>query len=281
MASPAGRTFVDWTAEDGPPLPRYSRDLRNGVLVAAGMSHPHLDRAPIVEALVDLRVDPELFSLGALEPFQKAAATDFPDQRRVLFVTSNVDLRDMDAPKITTPLPDTKGYACWSEDKRRVIQARVNGFSFSHLGPYDRWETLRDDARTWWRTYRDRTQPQRVTRCALRFINRLDLPQPMGDLAEYLKTVPQIGEGLPQTLSGLFMRLVLPFPRATAIVTQAVDDAGVTQEKLPVILDIDVFAEGDFSPDGEEIWSRLEELHTIKNEVFFRSITPEAVRLFR
>ena len=80
--------------------------------------------------------------------------------------------------------------------------------------------------------------------------------------------------------SGPFMRLVVPFPGATAIITQAVDDPGVTATKLPVIFDIDVFVEGRHEPRGEELWECLEGLRTIKNEVFFQSLTAEAVNLF-
>jgi uncharacterized protein (TIGR04255 family) len=245
------------------------------------MAHPHLERAPIVEALVDLRIEPELPGLPALEPFERAAAHDFPDKRPMVFFTGSLDLRDRDEPKASTPLPDTRGYACWSADKRRVVQGRVNGFSFSHLGPYDRWQSLREDARQWWQIYRGATNPLHVTRCALRFINRMELPLPMRDLADFLRTLPQIGAGLPQSVSGLFMRLVLPFPAATAIITQAVEDSGVTPQVLPVILDIEAFVDGPFAPEGEDVWSRLEELRQVKNDVFFQSITAEAVNLFR
>jgi uncharacterized protein (TIGR04255 family) len=103
----------------------------------------------------------------------------------------------------------------------------------------------------------------------------------MRDLGDYLKTAPQIADDLPQTLSGLFMRLVVPFPHATAIITQAVDDANVTPEKLPVILDIDVFREVVLAPDGADLWTCLEELRTVKNDVFFKSLTPKALDLFR
>jgi uncharacterized protein (TIGR04255 family) len=246
------------------------------------MSHPHLDRAPIAEAIVDLRIDPELSSLQILEPFQKAAADDFPDQKRLFVMSSNFDTSDKAGPKVTTTAPEVKGYACWAADRHRVVQARVNGFSFSHLAPYDKWEALRDDARAWWVRYRELTRPARVTRCALRFVNRLELPLPMHDFSDYLRTLPAIGDGLPQTLSGLFMRLVVPFgSTATAIITQAVDDAAITPQRLPVILDIDVFREVVLVPDGEEIWTCMEELRTVKNDVFFKSLTPEAVDLFR
>jgi uncharacterized protein (TIGR04255 family) len=246
------------------------------------MSHPHLDRAPIVEALVDVRIDPELASLEILEPFQQAAAGEFPDQKRVFLLASNFDMTDPERPKVTTATPAVKGYACWAGDKRRVVQGRVNGFSFSHLAPYDEWKTLRDDARAWWIKYREATHPTRVTRCALRFINRLELPLPMRDLTDYLRTVPEIADGLPQTLSGLFMRLVVPFgPDATAIITQAIDDANVTAEKLPVILDVEVLREVVLAPDANDLWACMDELRTVKNDVFFKSLTPEGLKLFQ
>jgi uncharacterized protein (TIGR04255 family) len=246
------------------------------------MSHPHLDRAPIVEAIVDFRVAPELSSLQILEPFKQALAADFPDQKRVFVLASNLDVSDEDRPKVTTSMPEVKGYACWAADRRRVVQARVNGFSFSHLAPYNQWSVLRDDARAWWVKYRDLTGPERVTRCALRFVNRLELPLPMRDLSDYLRTLPEISRDLPQTLSGLFMRLVVPFgTTATAIIIQAVEDAAVTPQKLPVILDIDVFRDVVLAPDREDdMWTCMEELRTVKNEVFFKSLTQAGLNLF-
>src|ERR1700722_11726801 len=142
--------------------------------------------------MVDFRVDPELPSLTALEPFLRAAASEFPEQKRVFVVASNLDLSDQERPTVTTTVPEVKGYACWATDKRRVVQARVNGFSFAHLAPYDRWEVLRDDAKVWWSRYGELTHPARVTRCAVRFINRLELPLPMGDLSDYLRRLPEM-----------------------------------------------------------------------------------------
>jgi uncharacterized protein (TIGR04255 family) len=104
----------------------------------------------------------------------------------------------------------------------------------------------------------------------------------MGDLSDYLRTLLEIGDGIPQTLSGLFMRLVVPFGKtATAIITQAVEDSAVTPQRLPVIFDIDVFREVVLAPDGSDLWTCMEELRTVKNEVFFKSLSPEAVNLFR
>lgn len=238
-----------------------------------------LGKAPIVEALIDLHVEPLLAGLDDLRPFEDLARAEFPERKRVIQWQSNVDLRD-DEPKVTSPPPEVKGYAFWTSDKRRVMQARLNGFSFSHLAPYNRWPALRDDARGWWKKYCGESKATEVKRYAVRFINRLELPLPMKDFADYLRTMPRVADGLPQSLSGVFMRLVVPFPDGTAIITQTIDEAGVTAEMIPVILDIDVFQTGTIPADGDELWQRLEKLRQIKNDVFFNSLTPKAWRLF-
>lgn len=238
-----------------------------------------LGKAPIVEAIIDIHVDPPLASLDALEPFEVLAHAKFPDRKRVIQWQGSVDLSS-EEPKVTSPPLEVKGFAFWTLDKRKVLQARVNGLSLSHLAPYETWSALERDARGWWDEYRRLTGAAVVTRYAVRFINRLELPLPMKDFADYLRTMPTVARGLPQGLSGVFMRLVVPFPDATAIITQAIDEAGVTAEKVPVILDIDVAQSERLPADGDELWKKLERLRKLKNDVFFESLTPAAWRLF-
>ncbi len=238
-----------------------------------------LTKAPIVEASIDVQVEPPLPHLDDLDRFGELAREEFPERKRVVQWQGSVDL-SVDEPKVTSPSPEVKGYAFWAADKKRVMQARVNGFSFSHLAPYDRWAALRDDARMWWTTFCGVSKAVQVSRYALRFVNRVDLPLPMNDFGDYFRTIPRVADGLPQSLSGAFMRLVVPFDNATVIITQAIDEAGVTSECIPVILDIDVFQTGTLRVDGDELWERLETLRQIKNDVFFKSLTPLAWRLF-
>lgn len=237
------------------------------------------EKAPVVEALLDFHVQPALANLEELAAFEALVQPEFPERKRVITWQGNFDLRE-DEPKLTVPAPEVKGFAFWTPDKLRVIQARVDGFSLSHLAPYDKWSTLRDDARSWWEKFAHITKPSAVTRYALRFINRVELPLPMKDFSDYLRTLPTVAGHLPQGLSSVFMRLVVPFPDATVVITQAIDETGVTAETVPVILDIDVSQLGPVSPSGDELWSRLESLRRIKNDVFFESLTPAAWRLF-
>ncbi|PSR27873.1 MAG: hypothetical protein C7B46_19230 [Sulfobacillus benefaciens] len=50
-----------------------------------------------------------------------------------------------------------------------------------------------------------------VSRLGLRYRNRLDLPLPIRDFKDYLRTVPEISPDMPQELSGMFMRVQVPF----------------------------------------------------------------------
>lgn len=72
------------------------------------------------------------------------------------------------------------------------------------------------------------------------------------------------------------MRVVVPMERGIAIITQAIDEAGLTEQILPVILDIDVFVEREFDPSGDEIWGCLDDLREMKNDIFYKSLTPAA-----
>jgi uncharacterized protein (TIGR04255 family) len=95
---------------------------------------------------------------------------------------------------------------------------------------------------------RNITQPENITRLAVRYINRLDLPLPVADLKDYLRPVPKIAPGLPQSLSGYFMQLQIPQEdiKGVLILNEALvpppsPDVG------SVLLDIDIFRDAEVS----------------------------------
>jgi uncharacterized protein (TIGR04255 family) len=172
------------------------------------------------------------------------------------------------------------GYFFWSADKRQAVQARLDGFSFSRLRPYESWNALHAEAQRLWELYVQVAQPLSVERVALRYINRIELPTPL-DLEEYLATYPELGDGCPQTLSDLYMRLVAQQGAATVVITEAIDDSSVKPGSAAFILDIDVFQRVRFPPsDSSQLWSILAEIRKLKNDVFFNSITSKTAALF-
>ena len=106
-------------------------------------------------------------------------------------------------------------------------------------------------------------------------------PLPLRDFKDYVLTTPEIAPGLSQGLSEFFMRLVLPWPteRCVSIVTQTMEPPH--GDRLPYIVDIDVFRESAAEPSDVSIWEAFEEIRELKNRIFFESLTKRALDLFQ
>jgi len=239
--------------------------------------HPHLAHAPITEAIIDLRVDAPGLTLEKLAGVHEVVRDSFPEKQDRIEYEFVLKVNDNAPRKKEKRL----GWLAWSADRSRAMQARLDGFALSRLPQYRNWEELRDEARRAWGAYSETVKPRSVTRLAVRYVNRIELPQPIKSFDDYFQTFPRIGPTLPQVLSGVFVRLLLPFDGATASITHAIDVSGVTESVVPVVLDIDVFRDIDFEPQSDDVWSALEELRHIKNKVFFGSITKKLEEMFQ
>jgi uncharacterized protein (TIGR04255 family) len=246
------------------------------------MTWPHLPKAPIEEALIDIRVTlPAGRALASLRPFAESLATDYPRCRERVAVEGRMSVGP-DGQHAFQSASQPDGYLVTSGDGLMVAQARLDGFSFSRLRPYETWEHVRDEARRLWARYLDVAEPTEVTRIAVRYINRLLLRVPV-ELADFVRTSPTIAPDLPQVMTGVFMQVVLPFPkRAVAcVVTQALDPRPLPENEVAYIFDIDAFRETTEPPGDPHLWDVLEELRAVKNEVFFKSMTERALEMFR
>ncbi len=245
--------------------------------------YPVFKNAPIIEALLDVRVElPKEVDLKKLEEFHDLVRERFPEKKERKFFKAEIKF----PPAITsTALPTssgTVGYLFHSPNERKIVQARVDGFTFNKLKPYENWESFRSEARKLWDLYLKIANPVRVTRIAVRYINRIDVPLPLKDFKEYILTTPEIAPNLPQALSQFFMRLVIPNPdiQATAVIIETMENP-VDNKRLPLILDIDVWRETAYENNQSKMWDDFEELRAFKNDIFFNSITEKTKELFR
>lgn len=240
--------------------------------------------APITEALLDIQVTlPKDIDLSKLESFQDAIKNRYPMKRERTSWQSKIKF---DPEKGPEPLPSSggvDGFLFHSADGKQIVQARLDGFTFNKLKPYDKWEALRDEAQKLWAHYIEIANPEQVTRVALRYINRIEIPLPLKDLKDYILTVPEIAAGFPQGLRNFFMRLEIPILSidSLAIVTLTMEPPAETKT-LPLIFDIDVIYNSTaLDPSSSHVWSKLEDLHNLKNDIFFKSITEKTERLFQ
>src|SRR2546427_3276739 len=242
---------------------------------------PELPNPPITEALLDIRCKlPPDVHLDSLAVLHEAMRDRYPNRRERRAYEASFQIKPEGQLEVLAPSGQPDGYLFTSADGRQTVQTRLDGFTFNRLKPYMRWETFRDEAKVHWRAYAELAKPETISRIALRYINRIEVPLPVQDFREYVLTTPEIGPGLPQGLSNFLMRLELPDPRSgsTAIITETMEPP--KDGRLPLILDIDVIRETPFDPRSEDYWEVFEQLHDFASEIFFRTVTDKARELF-
>lgn len=238
----------------------------------------HYAHAPLTEAIIDIRVElPSEIGLSKLADAIHDRAEDYPKREELFIVQGQMSV----GPEIGASARQTSnGYRFISKDGRQICQARLDGFAFSRLAPYEAWPPFRDEARRLWDAYRSIASPKNVTRIGMRYINRLDLPIPIADFKDYLRTVPEISSGMSQGLSGYFMQLQLPQVdlNAMLVLNQALIPPPAPK-LVSVLLDIDLYCDGDLPSDEQGLWERFEAFRNRKNKVFEASITDRVRRL--
>jgi len=247
------------------------------------VEYTHLRNAPITEALIDIRVKvKEGFDVERFQTLFDGISSQYSDKKARQRWEGRLEFKKGEG-TISTGAETIDGYIFTSSDRKQVFQARIDGFTFNRLKPYDKWETFRDEAKRLWQLYSSLVAPE-IVRVAVRYINKFNIPlfpQPPRDFNEYLTAAPIVPEGLPQGVSSFLSRIVVHDPEADsdATITQAFEQI-IDPKFLPIILDIDVFRQKELISE-EEAWQTLEKLRYIKNDIFFRSITEKAKELFK
>ena len=242
-----------------------------------------LRNAPITEALIDIRVKiQDDFNVERFQSLHDEIVTEYPDKKKKLKWEGKLEIKEGGTP-VSEGTKTVTGYLFKSTDGKQIFQARIAGFTFNRLKPYDKWETFRDEALRLWKLYRDIFSPE-IIRVALRFINKIDIPIPSQtvlDFDDYLAAGPIVPKELPQGVSSFLTRVVIRDSDidAMAIITQAFEQI-IDPKFIPIILDIDVFKQKEIISE-EEAWQALEKMRHLKNRIFFASITEKAKELFQ
>lgn len=233
----------------------------------------HYPNAPLIEALLDIRAElPEDVSLESLAAVGEAEREGYPTKReRTRFEQEMIGRGSSIVSTAARNLP--LGYRFDSADGQQLFHAQVDGFTFNRLKPYPHWELFRAEARRVWESYCSFAHPVRVTRLALRYINRFDLPA-HAQFEDYLNTLPAVAPPISQSWGRFLMRVEIPQPDIDAelVLTEAMVEPQIPNTGA-IVLDIDLFRSVDLAPDSESMWDAFETLRERKNEIFEACIT--------
>ncbi len=259
--------------------------MTSRIIIDTDEKFPHLTKAPIVEAVIEVSAQAEQpWDEPLITEQLKARLPDYPNvqSQREFRHEVKVELGQ----KAEGAIQDLgwKGLRFESADKLQVAQFNRDGFLFSRLQPYDSWEQICSEGLRLWQIYIDLANPAEIHRLGLRFINRMILSQGDEQLEDFLQVLPQQPRGLDLPLAGFFYHDTLGVPGSPYAINirrtiQPPDKP--TDKEIGLILDIDVFTSQPFEVKSGVVERYLAEMRWLKNKVFYGSISPKAMEKFK
>jgi uncharacterized protein (TIGR04255 family) len=243
----------------------------------------HLKNAPIKEAVIDFRakVSPE-FDVKKFLVLKDELREKFPKFEERLLFKGGIKFKHGKPEQPITEYQGIHGYFFKTQDEKKVVQFRIDGFTFSKLKPYTNWEEVFREARELWEVYLKLAKPESIPRLAVRYINHIEISLPIVDLSKYFTKPPEVPDDINSVIHGFLSKLVVynQSLKISANIIQALEKSARSDNTIIIILDIDAFKVGDFISKHDEILITFKDLHNFKNQIFFNSITEETARLF-
>lgn len=230
--------------------------------------------APIAEAVFDIVVTPAMDALARLRNLE--LGEDYPVRKEAVLLEGQIQATDEGVS--TNTRRNLVGFRFLSPDEKQILLTGQNRFTFSRLHPYESWREFSREALRLWDLYSRATAPTEVVRLGLRYINQIELPQGPVDIAQYLRTRPEISEDMPTQTTGYFLNLEIPMPDHAATL-HLVETILAEDNRSSLVLDIDVFRSVELDR-GADLTKQFDSLRAAKNLVFEASITEDARRLF-
>ncbi len=247
----------------------------------------HLEKAPIVEAIISIDIGPPLSDdlLAAVEAASTAISEDYPESEPLRHMQFQFGVGPGSSPLTQQSVQQDFGRKHVSSDKRQLVVFQRNGFSFSRLPPYQRWGSFRDEAKRLWSVFRSATGPVPIVRFGLRYINRVSIPigQPVNQFLKLYAELPDNPDGSPRVKNSSYLRvdsMLTEIPAGYLIVQQATLPPE-REEAETLSLDFDISITPPAAVTEEYVWETLETARRVKNQLFLDSLTPQFLETIR
>lgn len=240
---------------------------------------PHYNRAPITEALIDIRTETPQLRFEDLQAL-KGQLSDYPNEE----TRTLGEFKFQFGQGVQAASEKPWALLFRNQENNQVVQFRLDGFTFSRLEPYETWERLSSEARRLWEIYRQVVGVQKIVRVAVRYINLFKLPGLRVEPEEYLNIFPQVPQELPRELRdfGPFsMSLPMNQPDLKGILV--INERNALQVALPdvvpIVVDFDLYVDNPPVSNEKELWAFFAKLRERKNLYFEASITDKTREL--
>lgn len=244
-----------------------------------------LDRAPIIEAVLDIDCDlPPTLDWNDLKAAAREAFREAYPKARQQFVQNHVLTAGEEGAPVLQFNEGLGALQFLTVDEKQLLQFRANGFSFNRLAPYTTLNDYLGDIQTAWEKFRDLAGPVMVRKIGLRMINRILLPMEGGKfkVSDYFTTAPRLPDtGMKLGIVGFLDQQVVADEETGNLANIVKTSQLPEDDKLPVILDIDTYFLCQMPPpEWSELMPRIESLRNLKNRIFQHTLTPQCLNLF-
>jgi uncharacterized protein (TIGR04255 family) len=249
---------------------------------------PNLPRAPIVEAVIEIRGRAQsLWREDLVAEEVRSLAGDYPKAVSKNEFHHQLKFKPNDT-VVESKAEDLgwRGFALQTTNDHQIVQFYRDSYVFSRLPPYEDWVRFRDEALRLWQIHLKMAQLAEVQRIGVRFINKFNLPAGDTKIQDYIQPHPVSPSGFksPLPFVGFLHQDTLAIPGHPYAVTtirtiQPPQNHGT--EGFALIVDIDAFTVYPFTLTQDSLESKLEDLRWIKNKVFFGSVTEKALKMFQ
>lgn len=244
-----------------------------------------LKDAPIVEAVLDIDCDmPPNLNLATLrDSAREVFKRDYP-KLRVQFLEEHRIERKAAEPPVFQSHRAIQALQFLQEDEKQLVQVRTQGFSFNRLAPYTNLDNYLPEIQRTWELTVELAAPVQVRAVRLRYINRILIPNSGRGvkLQDYFKVSPRLPEEDKLVLMGFLHQHAAIEPATGHHANLIFTSQPATDDKLPVILDIAVTANGNGAIENwEQIVARVRSLRGLKNRIFKNTLTEQCLNLFQ
>lgn len=235
---------------------------------------------PIVEAVFDIRVsNTQINDVSEIESLKNTLLSEFPISNKRINFQGKIELNVKENKISSSGASNISGYIFSNKENNRKIQFRTDGYTCNFLNPYTSWNEFSTLGYKYWKLYKDFAKPDVITRIALRYINRIELPLDNSEFENFLTGVPRIPKSMPQTFDRYFIQMKIPCEDKDVNATISQTFENPESNYLPFIIDIDVFQQL-IIPSEENLEEKFNKLREIKNKIFEDLITEKTRELF-
>jgi uncharacterized protein (TIGR04255 family) len=233
-------------------------------------------RPPVTEAIIHVVVNNEM-SWESVGEVAKTIKKSYPHQETIEGVEVQMGGGNI---KVS---PVAKSYKLSSDNQTDIVNVSQNSLAVARLAPYEGWDILHNKFVTAWKSWKKVARTQLISRIGVRYINRIDIPkgEEAINLEDYLTFCPNTPNLSDFPITDYLIQVTQQINESWFATITSKTISSPLINKMSLLLDIEVFRDKNLPLKDEDLWTVIDETHTIKNTVFKSCITPKTEELFK